>query len=503
MPTPLLDQPLAFVDVETTGTSFKNGGVIDVGVVRIENGQVVSTFQQLVNPGSRIPQFISNLTGITNDQLEDAPAFAEIADQFREIVEGCIFVAHNVQFDYAFIKEEFRRLDMPFNVRQLCTVKLSRTLYPELRSHKLASLIDRFGLKVDVRHRALADAETAWQAMQVMVQQKGADVVEKAMKLQLRHPSLPIGIDQGYINNLPEGPGVYIFKGDSGAVLYVGKSINIKQRVLSHFSDDHRVAKELRMSQEVTSIEAIPTTGELSALLKESELVKTLLPIHNQMLRRKSELVVALQRTNGDGYPTIVLDRYTTVQDDEWNETDQISLGRPKIETRKYSIESNQIMAVYTSERQAKESLIALAKEYQLCHKLLGLQKTAGACFMHQLKVCQGACLGKESAVSYAIRLQTAFSATKVQQWPYFSPVLVTEKDEARGCSTGFIIDHWCILGLIEQVDQQIDVKAVRPTFDIDSYKILKRCLNQAKYNGLVQRLDQHQLAQLASISEP
>src|SRR5690606_34991904 len=105
----LFKSPLAIVDVETTGTSYKNGGVIDIGILRVENGQVVQTMQQLINPGAQIPAFVTQLTGITNDDLEGAPMFADVATDVYELLEDCIFVAHNVRFDYAFIKEELLR----------------------------------------------------------------------------------------------------------------------------------------------------------------------------------------------------------------------------------------------------------------------------------------------------------------------------------------------------------------------------------------------------------
>ena len=182
----LYDYPLAVIDVETTGTSYTHGGIIDVGVLRIEQGNVVGTYQQLVNPGSAIPAFITQLTGITNEQLADAPAFADMSSELQNILSDCIFVAHNARFDYAFIKEEFRRQGIRFAPKTFCTVKLSRALYPQFRHHKLDALIERFNIQVKERHRAFGDAQATWQALNIMVQQAQPKLLEYNVKQQLR-----------------------------------------------------------------------------------------------------------------------------------------------------------------------------------------------------------------------------------------------------------------------------------------------------------------------------
>lgn len=160
--------PLAFIDVETTGMSARRGRVIEVGVVRVENGEIVATMNQLIDPGTPLPSDITRLTGISNDDLIDAPTFRQIADDLAEILDGAIFVAHNVRFDYSFIKAEFARLNAPFNPKLLCTVRLSRALYPHHRGHSLEAIIKRHGLQAEHRHRAYDDAHVLWQLYQKM-----------------------------------------------------------------------------------------------------------------------------------------------------------------------------------------------------------------------------------------------------------------------------------------------------------------------------------------------
>ena len=454
----LFNFPLAIVDVETTGMSYKNGGVIDVGILRIEQGQVVQSMRQLVNPGTPLPAFITQLTGISNQDVADAPSFSEVANDVYDLLEGCIFVAHNVRFDYAFIKEELLRAGYQFRPRLLCTVRLSKALYPQYRSHKLDALIERFSIPMLERHRAFADAEATWKALQCMVNQHDQGVIDQHVKLQLRQPSLPVHIPKQTVDQLPESPGVYIFRSQLGAPLYIGKSVNIRDRVLSHFSDDHRSPKEQRIAQEIADIETISTTGELGALMTESQLVKELMPIHNRMLRRQMDMVVAWQSQTDEGYPTIQINRKANLEPQDLRN----------------------VLGIYRSEKQAKESLLALAKEFHLCHKYLNLQKTSGACFPHQLKICHGACVGKESNLEYLMRFNQAFAASRIKLWPYSSPIIITETDY-QGQSDGYIIHNWCLVGHITQRDQLTEHSAVIPSFDLDQYKIIKRYIENPK----------------------
>src|SRR5688572_6915960 len=144
----VLEGPLVLVDIETNGLNHIRGRVIEVAAIRVEGGQVVREFRQLVDPGTLLPQFITNLTGIKQADLAGAPLFMAIADELHEIMDGAIFVAHNVRFDYSFLKQEFKRVGKEFRPRQLCTLKLSRNLFPEYRTHKLQDLIQRHNLEV-------------------------------------------------------------------------------------------------------------------------------------------------------------------------------------------------------------------------------------------------------------------------------------------------------------------------------------------------------------------
>jgi DNA polymerase-3 subunit epsilon len=180
------DEPLVFVDIETNGLSPTTGRVIEVAAIRVENGTVTREFNQLVNPGTSLPWFITNLTGITEQDVAKAPAFSHLADELHRVMEGAIFVAHNVRFDHSFLREEYNRLGVLFDPKLLCTVRLSRALYPEHKSHKLANLIERHGFSYSARHRAYDDAHILWQFMQHVTTQFEQPILHAALAKQLR-----------------------------------------------------------------------------------------------------------------------------------------------------------------------------------------------------------------------------------------------------------------------------------------------------------------------------
>ena len=293
----MLAPAVAFIDLETTGTTSTVDRITEIGIVRVQDGELVEEWSTLVNPECPIPEEIQVLTGITNAMVRDAPTFRQVAAEVRERLEDHLFVAHNARFDYGFIKNEFRRLEVPFTADVLCTVRLSRRLYPDAIGHSLDSVIERMGLEVGEnqgtspirtgRHSALGDARVLWRFVQRVYREKEIPDITAAVRRLLRIPSLPPQLAPDALENLPEGPGVYRFYGVNDLPLYIGKSINLRERVRSHFSSDHYSANDIRISGEIQRIEVEETAGEMGALLREARLVKDLLPLHNHRLRRK------------------------------------------------------------------------------------------------------------------------------------------------------------------------------------------------------------------------
>lgn len=280
---------MAFVDLETTGAKATVDRITEIGVVRVdENG--VHEWNQLIQPQIRISPFIEQLTGITNAMVADAPRFEVVAKELAALLQGYLFIAHNARFDYSFLKNEFKCLGITFQPDVLCTVKLSRALFPAYPHHNLDSLIQRYGLNVNGRHRALADAQQIHQFWQKIHLMHDPSLIADTVKKLVGRSSLPSNIDRSLVDDLPDSPGVYLFYGENDLPLYIGKSINIRQRVLAHFSADHSHGKEMSLSQQLRRIDWIETAGELGALLMESKLIKSLQLIHNRRLRRNNAL---------------------------------------------------------------------------------------------------------------------------------------------------------------------------------------------------------------------
>lgn len=476
----VLDQPLVFVDIETNGLDHIRGRVIEVAAIRVEDGQVVHEYRQLINPGAPLPQFITNLTGIHGRDLDDAPLFMGIAEELKRALSDAIFVAHNVRFDYSFLKQEFKRIGQPFAPELLCTVRLSRALYPEHRGHKLQDLIRRHNLQVAARHRAYDDAHALWQFVQHVRTNFDGAIVEQAVTKQFRKPSLPKSLAPETLESLPGGTGVYIMEDAKGRPIYVGKSVHIKKRVASHFMRDHDNVGEFKIAQTVHHIQARETSGELAALLLESQLVKDLQPLYNRKLRKTEKLTIARQSQNDDGYTTIGLEEASNITADD----------------------VPSILAVYARRNSAKNALDEMIKDYQLCPKLLGLEKGKGACFQHQLHRCKGACVGKEPAALYNARLKIAFNKQHIQEWPFSSPVLVQEKAAGRTNSHAIVVDRWCVVAEITQAEGcDPEVKEHPRTFDLDAYNIIRSYLTNKLETLTIRPVSLNQLNQLATFS--
>ncbi|MBS0336370.1 MAG: hypothetical protein JSS40_06090 [Proteobacteria bacterium] len=455
----MLDAPLAIVDLETTGAHPVHDRITEIAVIEVEGGEVRSEWNTLVNPGTSIPPAIQALTGITNAMVAGAPSFAELAGDLYERLEGRIVVAHNARFDYGFLKQEFERHGLRYNARTLCTVRLSRKLYPEHARHNLDAVMGRHGIVCQARHRALGDAQVLWEFLGVATRERGFEAVAEAARAITKQPALPPAIDRAAIDAIPDLPGVYLFYGEAGAPLYVGKSIAMRTRVLSHFSDDVRSAREAQMAREVRSIETIRTCGELGALLKEAELVKTLLPVFNRQLRRVSGLSTFVFEPAKDPAHALRL------------------AGGEEIEGGSLPF----MHGLFRTKRAALAALRELADEHGLCLQALGYEKPQrkGACFRHQVGKCAGLCAGKETLLSHHARVSAALARLKVLAWPYRGPVGLVEADAERDATDIHVVDNWCYFGTARTEGELAALLESPPRgrFDVDQYKILVKYL--------------------------
>ena len=455
--TALLDAPLAIVDVETTGAHPAWDRVTEIAVVEVDQGDVVAEWSTLVNPGTSIPAAIQALTGITNEMVAGAPAFEAIAEEIYQRLEGRVFVAHNARFDYGFLRHEFERSGLRFHARTLCTVKLSRRLYPDHRRHNLDSLIERHGLHCSARHRALGDAQAVWQFLCVATEDRGLERVQDAARSLSRLPALPAHIDRATVDAIPEAPGVYLFYGEGDTLLYVGKSVDLRSRVLQHFAADVSSAREQQIARELRRIEWRRTCGELGALLLESRLVKTLHPAFNRQLKASNELAALafdskdLQIVNAEAINS---------------------------ETLPF------LHGIFRSRRSALAALRGLAAEHGLCLQTLGFERARkGPCFHHQIRRCAGVCAGRESVHQHLARVGAALARLKLPAWPWRGPVGVIECDAARDATEVHVVDQWCWLGTAASDAEVAELLegSPRARFDLDHFRIFTRHLGDGR----------------------
>ena len=452
--------PLAFVDIETTGSNAQRDRITEIAVITWDH-QTLHRWERLIDPGVGIPEFIQSLTGISPDMLEGAPQFEDLAQELWQELEGKIFIAHNANFDYGFIKAAFKRLEMDFKAPVVCTVKLSRQLFPLQARHNLDSLVHAHGLNVHQRHRAMGDADVLWQFWQVCERHFGADVLEQSIVKQTRKASLPPHIDPAQIDAIPDAHGVYIFYGDEKLPLYIGKSNTLRTRVLSHFQGALTKSKEMKIALQVKHIDWVHTAGELGALILESQMIKDQLPSLNVKLRRSRELCAWTLLPDELGYRRA---KMTSAED--------LNVGQ-----------NDHLYGLFASQRMAKNALKSLCQKHSLCEGLMGLEKLGKGqpCFAHQLKKCQGACVGLESAERYNLRLITALSAMKVKTWPYPGPIGIKEGEGVH------VVDHWFYMGFVKDPeDLEEHLGRQRPDFDLDIYKIIQSHLRKMPQDQLV-----------------
>lgn len=278
---PASEQPLVFVDLETTGGSLADHRITEIGVVEI--GPLgVSTWTSLVNPGQAIPPFIQKLTGISDAMVRDAPTFASLAPALFERLDGKLFVAHNASFDRGFLRAEFERAGLAFNPDVLCTVRLSRALFPRESRHGLDALIERHGLVPAARHRALADADLLWQFWRQLHDIVPLERLREQIARTTRHFRLGGDLTEAWLDTAPAGCGAYALFGERDEALYVGRSVRVRQRLRALLTGERRSSKEMRLAQQVRRVEWRETGNELGAMLAEAQWIARLRPSYNR-----------------------------------------------------------------------------------------------------------------------------------------------------------------------------------------------------------------------------
>ena len=370
----------AILDIETTGGKYNEEGITEIAIYKFDGHQIVDQFFSLVNPEKNIQPFVINLTGINNQMLRNAPKFHEVAKRIIEITDNCIIVAHNAQFDNRILSTEFDRLGYPFEKNMLCTVELSKKLIPDLPSYSLGKLVRSLGIPITDRHRAQGDAKATVELFKLLLEKDIekviiSDTIKKDPKRQLEPKLLDI------IESAPTKTGVYYMHRKNGKIIYVGKSKNIKKRLIQHFTNDNKKSKKIQL--EVVSVSYEETGNDLIAQLKESQEIKQLKPIFNHALKNKIFQSQLYSYIDKSGYINLKIEKVPIEKEEEKN-----------------------IITTFTNYQQGRSFLYKITDEFHLCQKLNHLEKTEGSCFNHDLKMCNGACIQSETFVNYNLRVQ-------------------------------------------------------------------------------------------------
>ncbi len=378
----------AIVDIETTGGSPAHSKIIEIAAVIHDGLSVVKTFSTLIDPECNIPYSITRLTGITDSMVRGAPKFYEIAKEFYLLTHDKIFIAHNVSFDYNFIRHEYESMGGEYSPKKLCTVQLSRKLIPGLKSYSLGNICNDLNIIVNGRHRAAGDAMATAKLFEILLEKKNEHKTLSTFNIdEISTPKLNT-IRRQLIDKLPEKPGVYYFLNKEREIIYVGKSNNIKSRAISHLSNT-RSKKGISMVNAVYEIDYCLTGSEMIALLMESDEIKKHKPIYNHAKKRSSFSHGITSVTNEDGY---------------------LCLKTVKV-TKEIETISN-----FTTADGATNELYYLIEEFELCQKLCGLYETNKACFHYQVKKCNGACVHVEPPEEYNERVNNAINKLGIEK---------------------------------------------------------------------------------------
>jgi DNA polymerase-3 subunit epsilon len=373
----------AIVDIETTGGYASNNDITEVCIVLHDGKQVTERFESLIKPAVSIPYYIQSLTGISSAMVAAAPAFEEVAYKVFSLLQGKVFVAHNVNFDYSFLKHHLSHAGYELSCQKLCTVRLAKKVFPGLPSYSLGSLCRNFGIPIFNRHRAGGDTDATTQLFQVMLQNNGEVHIAEFLKRGSREQSLPPHLPKEQVINLPYSPGVYYFHNQHGKIIYVGKAKNLKYRVSSHFTHNGAGRQRQEFLRNVHRITYQTCSTELIAFILESIEIKRLWPEYNNSQKRFTPTFGLYKFEDCNGYLRLVIDR-----------------------------KKSHLKPLYTFNQllEGHSLLKRLVRQFNLCPKLCFLQTNDHDCTGMSLpdSYCYGACVKRESPEDYNLRLQTA-----------------------------------------------------------------------------------------------
>lgn len=395
----------AIVDIETTGGYAAAHGITEISIQIFDGNKVIEKFETLVNPCQSIPRYIQAMTGITDDMVEGAPVFEDVAGTVHRYLHDKIFVAHNVNFDYSFVKSHLAASGYEFNTKKLCTVRLSRKIFPGFPSYSLGNLCTSLDIEIEDRHRAGGDAAATVKVFQKLLQNDSEQHIAKSLQRNSKEQILPPNVPKEDFERLPWLPGVYYFHNEKGKIIYVGKAGNIRNRVNSHFSNNSDSRQKQNFIRHTHSISFQTCATELMACILESSEIKRLWPIFNYSQKRWEDVYGIFTYEDQNGYLRLAIEK------------------NKKRLTPVYSfhflVDGHSILRKFIN-------------EFNLCPRLCFMQTGAEPCD----STCLGACEQKENPEDYNKRVEEAIASLDSQ--PSFAIV-------DRGLKAG---EQSCILVL-------------------------------------------------------
>ena len=376
------------VDIETTGNGIKGNRITEISIFKYDGHSIVDEFTSLVNPEMPIPYFITGLTGIDDDLVRNAPKLIELVPKILEMTKDSIFVAHSVNFDYNVIKNEFKNLGFEFVRKKLCTVRLSRKLFPGYNSYSLGKIASALNIPLTDRHRARGDAHATVLLFEKLLRVEGAtEVFKQFLNSRSQEATLPPLLSREVYERLPPKPGVYYFKDKKGKIIYVGKAINIRKRVLGHFYD--KSDKESLLCRETAHIDFELSGSEVLALLMESAAIKHHFPKYNQAQKRRSQ-------------------QYGIFSYEDQNGIKHLAPNRLK--TASYPL------ATFYSISECRSYLENVCRDFELCPKYCHLQEGVKSCSHYSIANCGGICRGKEKPKKYNLKVEKAIDSIRAKK---------------------------------------------------------------------------------------
>lgn len=378
----------AIVDIETTGTYAAANGITEISIHIFDGKKLVEKFETLINPRQPIPHYIQAMTGITDKMVEMAPVFETVAEKIYTLLEGKIFVAHNVNFDYSFVKSHLAEAGFILNSKKLCTVRLSRKIFPGFASYSLGNLCHSLGITIKNRHRAGGDTEATVKVFRLLLQHDKEQHIAKSLQRNSKESVLPPNVPKEHFEQLPYTPGVYYFHNEKGKIVYVGKANNIRYRVNSHFSNNSESRQKQNFLKHVCAISFKPCATELMACILESTEIKKLWPVFNQSQKRWEDVYGIFSYEDQNGFLRLAIEK---------NKQRLIP-----VYSFHYLVDGHAILR-------------KVIREFNLCPKLCFMQKDQVDCEGIKERFCLGACRQEELPASYNKRVLQAIESLKNQ----------------------------------------------------------------------------------------